>query len=376
MGGICYTCLASLANSVKMSVGILRYFKKSAASDLPDPHGPLSKELQPQTIRAVNEKIKPDLEKTSRGERGPYLKLTPSQRALIGKRAAENGVTATIRRFSGKYEGCDLKETTVRRLKNDYLFELSKKRKSENDTAVLELPAKKRGRPLLLGEVLDQKVKSYVIAMRSRGAVVNTSVVVGVASGVVASEGDRYLAGTGGHVEINKYWAKNFLHRMEFVKRRGTTKAKVEVEDFELLKEQYLRDIKSVIEMDEIPDELVINWDQTGIHYVPVSSWTMEKEGSKRIEIVGSDDKRQLTAVFGASLAGDFLPPQLVYKGKTSRCLPVGVKFPSDWDLTYRIAGYFHVDLISNGWCGSKIRFRKILFAYLKCFVTWLCDEN
>ena len=102
----------------------------------------------------------------------------------------------------------------------------------------------------------------------------------------------------------------------------------------------------------------------------------MEKEGSKRIEIVGSDDKRQLTAVFGASLAGDFLPPQLVYKGKTSPCLPVGVKFPSDWDLTYRIAGYFHVDLISNGWCGSKIRFRKILFAYLKCFVTWLCDEN
>lgn len=124
---------------------------------------------------------------------------------------------------------------------------------------------------------------------------------------------------------------------MGYVKRRGTTKAKVAVEDFNSLKEQYLCDIKNVIEMDEIPDELVINWDQTGIHYVPVSSWTMEKLGSKRIEIVGSDDKRQLTAVFGASLAGDFLPPQLVYKGKTSRCLPVGVKFPPDWDLTYNI---------------------------------------
>ncbi len=39
------------------------------------------------------------------------------------------------------------------------------------------------------------------------------------------------------------------------------------VENFEELKEQYLIDV-----MDEIPDELVINWDQTGIHYVPVSS--------------------------------------------------------------------------------------------------------
>ena len=48
---------------------------------------------------------------------------------------------------------------------------------------MLELHAKKRGRPLLLGEELDRKVKLYLNAMRSRGAVVNTSVVVGVANG-------------------------------------------------------------------------------------------------------------------------------------------------------------------------------------------------
>ena len=39
----------------------------------------------------------------------------------------------------------------------------------------------------------------------------------------------------------------------------------------------------------------------------------MEKEGSKRVEIVGVDDKRQITAVFAGSLAGDFLPPQLIF---------------------------------------------------------------
>ena len=42
----------------------------------------------------------------------------------------------------------------------------------------------------------------------------------------------------------------------------------------------------------------------------------MEKEGSKRIQIVGIDDKRQLTAVFAGSLAGDFLAPQLIYQVK------------------------------------------------------------
>ena len=56
--------------------------------------------------------------------------------------------------------------------------------------------------------------------------------------------------------------------------------------------------------MNEIPDDLVLNWDQTGIYYVPVSSWMMDKEGSKIIEIVESDDKRQLSAVFAGSLGG------------------------------------------------------------------------
>ena len=27
--------------------------------------------------------------------------------------------------------------------------------------------------------------------------------------------------------------------------------------------------------MEEIPQELILNWDQTAIHYFPVSSWTM-----------------------------------------------------------------------------------------------------
>ena len=33
-------------------------------------------------------------------------------------------------------------------------------------------------------------------------------------------------------------------------------------------------------------------------------------------------------------MAGDFLPPQLIYKGKTKKCLPA-VTFPSDWHITY-----------------------------------------
>ena len=39
--------------------------------------------------------------------------------------------------------------------------------------------------------------------------------------------------------------------------------------------------------MDEVPPELIINWDQTALNYVPVSSWTMAEEGSKGVKIDG-----------------------------------------------------------------------------------------
>ena len=76
------------------------------------------------------------------------------------------------------------------------------------------------------------------------------------------------------------------------------------------------------MEMNEIPPDLVINFDQTAVHYVPVDNWTMAKEGSKRVEIIGKNDKRQITAVLEGTMSGDFLPVQLVYKGTTNRCLP------------------------------------------------------
>ena len=124
---------------------------------------------------------------------------------------------------------------------------------------------------------------------------------------------------------------------MGFVKRRVSTKAKMSVAKFESFKAQFLFDIQVITTMEDIPEDLIINWDQTGIHYVPISNWTyptMEKEGSKRVEIVAADDKRQITAVFGGIMSGDFLLPQLIYQGKTSKCLPK-IEFPNNWHVTW-----------------------------------------
>ena len=88
--------------------------------------------------------------------------------------------------------------------------------------------------------------------------------------------------------------------------------------------------MKAVVKMEDIPNELIVNWGQTAMKLVPSGSWTMEKKGTKQVEISAVDDKRQITAVFGCSLSGDFLPVQLIYKGTTKKCCPSQVCFPQD----------------------------------------------
>ena len=78
----------------------------------------------------------------------------------------------------------------------------------------------------------------------------------------------------------------------------------------------------------------MLNWDQTGIKLVPSSVWTMERQGEKRVEMVGINDKRQITAVFCGTMLGEFLPVQLIYQGKTDRCHPK-FSFPPDWHITH-----------------------------------------
>ena len=86
--------------------------------------------------------------------------------------------------------------------------------------------------------------------------------------------------------------------------------------------------------MEEIPPELILNFDQTGVKIVPSSTWTMDREGSRRVEVVGIGDKRMNTAVFCGSLVGDFLPVQVIYKGKTNRVHP-RYQFPMNWHITH-----------------------------------------
>ena len=71
----------------------------------------------------------------------------------------------------------------------------------------------------------------------------STELVMATAKGVVISHDANLLTENGGYIDITIDWAKRILQRMNTVKRRGTTKAKVLPSDVEQLKTQFLSDI-------------------------------------------------------------------------------------------------------------------------------------
>ena len=115
------------------------------------------------------------------GARGPYTVITPAQKFEVGRRATEIGTTAAIRYYAKNYPDLELKETSVRRFKNNYQVHLktSTKDVSEKGT-VQELVPKKRGHPLLIGEELDDQVREYVKELRKSGVIINAHVIIAV----------------------------------------------------------------------------------------------------------------------------------------------------------------------------------------------------
>ena len=190
------------------------------------------------------------------------MKLIPEKKADIGKNAAENGIMSAVRRFSKDLPGGTLIETTVHGWKVKYLSELGKRKCKGGELVVKTLPVAKIGWPLLLGENLDKKVQNYLFSLRDVGGVINTAIVQAAVAGMVKRKDPRLLASNGGHISLSKDWAHYMLQRIGFVKRKGTTKAKSQVDNFDELKYQFLFDIKVIVAIEEVPPCLVINWNQ------------------------------------------------------------------------------------------------------------------
>ena len=292
--------------------------------------------------------------RSPRGTKRKYTTFTPEDRAAIGRYAAENGNAAAVKKFKATHS---VGESTVRWFKKQYVEETKKRENPEAE--VRSLHKLKRGRKVMLGEQLDAKVKNYILALRNAGAPIGSSVVMAAGEGIVRAHDRTQLVQHGGHIQITKTWALSLLKRIGFVKRKASTKATPNMsgEEFQRVKDRFLKQLARMVQLRNVPDNLIINLDQTGVKLVPAGDWTMAPHGSRRVEVIGLGDKRQITATFAASLDGTFLPMQILYQGKTDRSHPK-YAFPDGFDI-------YHTP---NHWANEEtcLRFfQKIIFPYI-----------
>ena len=124
----------------------------------------------------------------------------------------------------------------------------------------------------------------------------------------------------------------SLLRRMNLVKRKSTKAARKIPTDFPEIKLAFLKRVADCVQQHKIPPELVLNWDQTGVKFVPTSEWTLAEQGSQQVDVLAKEDKREMTICFTCTMSGFLLPPHLIYSGKTNKC-HLEVSFPPGWDV-------------------------------------------
>ena len=100
------------------------------------------------------------------------------------------------------------------------------------------------------------------------------------------------------------------------------------------MRSQFLHEITDKFLQHNIPDEIIINVDQTASKFVTTDNFTTAAKGEKHISRAGATEKRAITGTLCESLDGCMLPFQLIYTGKTERSLPE-FTFPDGFYLAF-----------------------------------------
>ena len=153
-------------------------------------------------------------EKSAKKPRKERTVYSDTDRAAIGKHAAENGNTSYQKHFKEKFP--ELGESMVRSFKQKYRSLVA-----GGKSSIASIPTKRMGRPLALGD-LDQEVQKYIRALRAAGTAISVPLVLAAAQGIIEAKDRTLLVENGGSINLTRSWGNslvpvyNFLHILVF----------------------------------------------------------------------------------------------------------------------------------------------------------------
>ena len=249
----------------------------------------------------------------------------------IAKYATICGVTATIRKFHPKFP--HLTESTVRPWVKSHKKSIQEQKKKKVETSVQSAIGRVRSRQLLIEEVLDLKLRSILVNLRIAGAGTNIHVVSGILNGLICPKPGRF--GKYMDFKMTRSWVRSLYQRIKFSCHKVTlSRPSITRSLFAEVRSQLLYEITDKVLQHNIPDELIINVDQTPPKFVATGNITMAAKREKHISRSGVTDKKAINVTLCESIDGCMLTLQLICTGKTEKSLP-NFTFPDGFCLAF-----------------------------------------
>ena len=239
--------------------------------------------------------------------------------------------------FQSKYP--TIRESTVRSFLKKY-NEQVRIEKTLNQPPAECITNLTRGRPLIVGLVIDEKVRKFLTALFKKGGHISYGIASTTANVLLSRSKDLSLK----NIKTTPRWGRSILQRLGFRRRAATTR-KAEVPEGARKEAglQYHFRIVNIIEKHNIPKSLVLNSNQTPSKYVTVGRTTIAPKNSARVGLAGSTEKRNNTLTLTVTPDGKILPFQIIYGGKTDQLLPK-ITFPAKFSTSVNEKHYSNTE--------------------------------
>ena len=253
-------------------------------------------------------------------KRKPYRRFSETDRAAIGKYAAEHGNAEAMKRFKAEFP--ELPESTVRSFKIKYRDALD-----SGESSIDKIPSKRRGRPQLLGEY-DAQVQQFVKVLHKGGNPVTPQVVIAAAEGIISAKDKNLLATNGGNIQLSRTWAVSLMKRVGLRKKKGKDGEYSGIPSIPTTEDLSIIDqISTAVTTNNIPMELIISWEQFDLSLMP-DGYNNDTDGS----LAGGNNST--VALIAVTMSGNLLPFQLVYDDVSADVPPF--MNPNDFNIYYR----------------------------------------
>ena len=155
-------------------------------------------------------------------KRKPQSKYSDEDRYTIAKYAKDNDASQATKFFKKKYP--TVNDSTVRTFVKKYGEDV-KVGKACGRSPDRKLKTLMRGRPLMVGPIIDEKVRKFIVSLYKKGHV-SRSIAATTAMVLLSRTDDKSVK----NVVVTTTWGKSLLQGIGF-RRRAATTSKVEIPD-------------------------------------------------------------------------------------------------------------------------------------------------